>query len=58
MAEIKFFGAKKMVKTSDAIKIIGKMTRTDPELQEMVASAPINVEVAQLIYKARIKAGL
>lgn len=47
-----------MVKTSDAIKIIDKMTRTDPELQEMVVEASINVEVAQLIYEARTKAGL
>lgn len=47
-----------MVKTNDAIKIIDKMTRTDPELEEMVAEASINAEVAQLIYEARTKAGL
>ncbi len=47
-----------MAKTKDALKIIEKMTRTDPELQEMVASATINAEVAQLIYEARTNAGL
>ncbi|AFZ61415.1 helix-turn-helix transcriptional regulator [Anabaena cylindrica FACHB-243] len=47
-----------MAKTSDAIKIIDKMTRTDPELEAMVATSAINAEVAQLIYEARTKAGL
>ncbi|MGV0103814.1 Transcriptional regulator [Nostoc sp. DSM 114160] len=47
-----------MVKTSNAIKIIDKMTSSDPELEAMVAEASINAEVAQLIYEARTKAGL
>lgn len=47
-----------MAKTSDALKIIEKMNRTDPDLQEMVAESAINAEVAQLIYSARITAGL
>ncbi|MCM0589748.1 MAG: helix-turn-helix transcriptional regulator [Gloeotrichia echinulata IR180] len=47
-----------MAKTSDAIKIIEQMTSSDPELEEMVAEASINAEVAQLIYEARTKAGL
>jgi len=47
-----------MAKTSDALKILEKMTRTDPELEAMVAEASINAEVAQLIYEARTKAGL
>jgi ribosome-binding protein aMBF1 (putative translation factor) len=47
-----------MAKTSNAIKIIDKMTSNDPELEEMVAEASINAEVAQLIYEARTKAGL
>ncbi len=47
-----------MAKTSDAIKIIDKMIRTDPELEAMVAEASINALVAQLIYEARTKAGL
>jgi ribosome-binding protein aMBF1 (putative translation factor) len=47
-----------MDKTKDAIKIIDKMTRTDPQLEAMVAVSTINAEVAQLIYEARTKAGL
>ena len=47
-----------MSKTKDAIKIIDKMTRTDPQLEAMVAVSTINAEVAQLIYEARTKAGL
>jgi ribosome-binding protein aMBF1 (putative translation factor) len=47
-----------MAKTSDAIKIIDKMTSSDPELEAMVAEASINAEVAQLIYEARTLAGL
>ena len=47
-----------MAKTSNALKIIEKIHRTDPELQEMVAEASINADVAKLIYEARIKAGL
>ena len=47
-----------MAKTKDAIKIIDKMTRTDPQLEAMVAVSAINGEVAQLIYEARTKAGL
>lgn len=47
-----------MDKTKDAIKIIDKMTRTDPQLEAMVAASAINAEVSQLIYEARTKAGL
>lgn len=47
-----------MVKTDDALKIIENLTRTDPELEEMVREASLNAEVAQLIYEARIGAGL
>jgi predicted transcriptional regulator len=47
-----------MAKTNDAIKIIDKMNCDDAELQEMVAVASINAEVAQLIYEVRTKAGL
>lgn len=49
---------KKMAKTCDALLIIEKINRTDPGLQEMVATSAINADVAQLIYEARIKAGL
>lgn len=47
-----------MAKTFDALKIIEKINRTAPDLQEIVALASINARVAQLIYEARIKAGL
>jgi len=47
-----------MTKTSNAIKIIDKITHTDPELEIMVAEASINAAVAQMIYSARTKAGL
>jgi ribosome-binding protein aMBF1 (putative translation factor) len=47
-----------MASTNNAIKIIDKMTSTDPELEKMVAEASINALVAQLIYEARTKAGL
>jgi predicted transcriptional regulator len=47
-----------MAKTNDAIKIIDEMNCDDAELQEMVAVASINAEVAQLIYEVRTKAGL
>jgi hypothetical protein len=40
-----------MAKTSDAIKIINKMTSSDPELEAMVESASINAEVARLIIR-------
>lgn len=35
-----------MAKASDTLKIIEKMNRTAPELQEMVAESAINAEVA------------
>lgn len=47
-----------MAKTSNALKILEKINRSDSELQEMVAEATINAQVAQSIYEARIKAGL
>ncbi len=47
-----------MASTSDAIKIIDRLTSRDPELEAMVAEASINAEVAQLIYEARTSSGL
>jgi len=47
-----------MVKTSDALKIINKMNHGDPELEDMIAQASLNADVAQLIYEHRNKAGL
>lgn len=47
-----------MTKTSNALKILGKLSQDDPDLQEMVQVASVNAEVAQLIYAARTQAGL
>ena len=47
-----------MRKTSDALQILGNLSQTDPEMQQMVREASINAEVAQLIYEARTQAGL
>ena len=47
-----------MKKTNDALKILENIHRNDSELQEMVITASINAEVAQLIYEARTQAGL
>ncbi|MBN3881757.1 MAG: helix-turn-helix transcriptional regulator [Nostoc sp.] len=47
-----------MKKTNDALKIIKKMMKEDPELQEMVRESSINAQVSQIIYDARKEAGL
>lgn len=47
-----------MAKTDDALKIIEHLTRTAPELEEIVREASLNAAVAQLIYEARTRAGL
>lgn len=47
-----------MTKTSNALKILGKLSQDDPDLQEIVQVASVNAEVAQLIYAARTQAGL
>ncbi len=47
-----------MKKTNDALKIIKKMMKEDPELQEMVRESSINAQVSQIIYDARKQAGL
>ena len=47
-----------MTKTSDALKILGQLNQSDPDLQEMVQEASVNAEVAQLIYEARTQANL
>lgn len=47
-----------MKKTNDAMKIINKMMKADPELQEMVRESSLNAQVSQIIYDARKQAGL
>ncbi len=47
-----------MAKTSDGIKILDNMIGDDSELRDLCEQATINAHVAQLIYDARIEAGL
>lgn len=47
-----------MKKTNDALKIIKRMMKSDPELQEMVRESSINAQVSQIIYDARKQEGL
>jgi predicted transcriptional regulator len=47
-----------MPKTKDASKIIDRMVGNDRALRGLIADETINVRVAQMIYHARIKAGL
>ncbi|MEA5534327.1 transcriptional regulator [Crocosphaera sp. XPORK-15E] len=47
-----------MSKTTDAVKIINQMIADDPSIQELIAIESLNIEVSQLIYESRIKAGL
>jgi ribosome-binding protein aMBF1 (putative translation factor) len=47
-----------MTKTSDGIKIVDNLIGNDAELRELCEQETINAYVAQLIYDARIEAGL
>ncbi len=47
-----------MKKTNDALKIIKRMIKSDPELQQMVRESSINAQVSQIIYDARKQKGL
>lgn len=47
-----------MAKTNDALQIIKNLNCDDPELEELIKEASLNAVVAQLIYDARINAGL
>ena len=47
-----------MTKATDGMKIIDEMIGDDAELREMCEQASVNAHVAQLIYDARIEAGL
>jgi len=47
-----------MPKTKDALKILDRLTGNDPQLREQIERETVNVQVAQLIYDARTKAGL
>ena len=47
-----------MAKTKDALKILGRMTGGNSTVRQGIANARINLEVAQMIYDARTKAGM
>ena len=47
-----------MKKTNDALKIIKRMMKDDPELQDMLRESSLNAQVSQIIYDARKQAGL
>jgi len=50
--------AKRTSKIKDAVRIIDRMIGADHELRQLVADASVNAHIAQLIYDARIVAGL
>ena len=45
-------------KTTDALKIIGRMIGDDPELRAMIDEERAGAEIAQLIHDVRRRAGL
>jgi len=47
-----------MTGTTDGLKILDNMIGDDKELRDLCEQATINAEVAQLIYDARVEAGL
>ncbi len=47
-----------MAKTRDALKILERVTGKRSGIRQDIANARINLEVAQMIYDARTKAGL
>ncbi len=47
-----------MAKTRDAMKIIGKMVGDDAELTQLIADARVSSQVAEIVYDARMTAGL
>ena len=47
-----------MARTRDAMRIIDKMIGDDAELRQLIADARTSSEIAQMVYDARITAGL
>jgi ribosome-binding protein aMBF1 (putative translation factor) len=47
-----------MAKTKDALKILDRVTGNSEPIKAGIAQARVNLEVAQMIYDARVKAGL
>ena len=49
---------KKPEKTRDALRMIDRMVGDDPGLRRLIVEAGVNAHIAQLIYDARVAAGL
>lgn len=47
-----------MPKTNDALKILDRITGNNSVIRAGIANSQINLEVAQMIYDARTKAGI
>lgn len=47
-----------MLKTTDALKILDRITGDDADLRELIQQETVNVHVARLIYDVRTQAGL
>ena len=47
-----------MTKTKDVLKVLERLTGKSAGVRQDIANARINLEVAQMIYDARTKAGL
>jgi ribosome-binding protein aMBF1 (putative translation factor) len=47
-----------MAKTTDALEILKAITPDDPEMADLLKTASLNAELAQMIYAARTQAGL
>ena len=47
-----------MAKTKDALKILERMTGGNSTIRRDIANSRVNLEVAQMIYDARTKAGM
>src|SRR5581483_2221778 len=47
-----------MTKTSNALEILDRLTGKDSAIRQGIAKARVNLEVGQMIYDARTKAGI
>lgn len=55
---VKKTSLKRRGSASNALGILNRMVGDDPELRNLIGHAEVNAQVAQLIYDARIDAGL
>ena len=47
-----------MATTTNALKILDRLTGDDPALKELIEEEALNAQVARMIYEARTQAGL